>query len=116
MFSGCVVTLMVDHFDAAIRFYVETLGFELLGRYGDHFAEVSVPGFTLGLHLAEHPLGPAGNRFSLGFGVTDFDQTVSTLRDRGVAFDSEVQDEGNLRIANFHDPEGNLLYLAASGG
>ena len=44
------VTVMVSNLDTAVSFYTEQLGLKLIKRYGEHYAEIETPGFSIGLH------------------------------------------------------------------
>lgn len=107
--TNCTVTVLVSNLDAAIAFYVETLGLELKTRYGEHYAEIQGPGLLLGLHPTEKSITSSDN-LSIGFGVQDFDAEVQSLRDKG--FDPRINREGFIRLAHFRDPDQNPLYLA----
>ncbi|MBV9579369.1 MAG: VOC family protein [Chloroflexi bacterium] len=114
MYTSGNVTLMVSDFNRAVSFYTDTLGLTLKARYGDDWAEVELPGITIGLH-------PTGNRgpsaihaegVSVGLGVTDIQQAVADLQARGVSFAPPgIIDTGAEKLANFHDPDQTPLYL-----
>ncbi|MBV9580061.1 MAG: glyoxalase [Chloroflexi bacterium] len=97
-----------------MSFYTDTLGLNLKARYGDDWAEVELPGITIGLH-------PAGDRttsaivaggMSIGLGVDTIQQVVDDLQARGVAFAPPgIVDTGIEKLANFHDPDATPLYL-----
>ena len=102
------VTVMVSELDKSIDFYTQTLGLVLKANYGGHYAEVTGPGITIGLH----PGGKANRTnesLSIGFSVRDFDQWVSGLEEKGVV--PNLKPDGWSRIAYFADPDGNPLYL-----
>jgi catechol 2,3-dioxygenase-like lactoylglutathione lyase family enzyme len=90
--AGGLPTIFVADMDAAVRFYTETLGLELLERYGNHWASVDGGhGLTIGLHpaSAENPAGRVGS-ISIGFRSSDpIRDTVATLKARGVVFRGE---------------------------
>lgn len=100
---------MVSNMDAAVAFYQETLGLELMNRYDDHYAEVQAPDLLIGLHPSSEKT-VFGNNMSIGFGVTEFDATVEELEAKGIAL--KIENDGWIRLAHFTDPSGNQLYLA----
>ncbi len=102
------VTIMVSNMDKAILFYTETLGLKLGNRYGDHWADIEGPGISIGLHPASKDL-KKGDNLSIGFKVTDIDKSVSELSKKGVIF--KLQDDDQVRLASFTDPDGNAMYL-----
>lgn len=95
--------------DDAIDFYQNTLGLKCLNRYGDHYAEMQAPDMLIALHMASSKV-KKGNNMSIGFGVTDFDDTLELLVLKGVDFKKE--DEGYIRLAHFTDMDDNALFLA----
>ncbi len=107
--NQCRVNVMVSDMDDAVKFYVDTLGFDLLNRYGEHYAEIRAANLIIGLH----PKGDAvsvGNNLSIGFGVSNFDETIKDLQDRGVTL--RIGEDESIRLAHFSDPDGNQLFLA----
>ncbi len=112
------VTLTVQDFDAAVRYYTDTLGFDLKARFGNDWAEVAVAGLTVGLHPAYEgaPTGTGIGKAAVGLEVADIAAGVTALQAKGVAFTTDIQDNGFLKIAHFADPEGNPLYLTQVAG
>ena len=120
------VALTVTDLDRAIAFYTQTLGFSL-GRWlrgpgGDtQIVFVDTPGGRVELfHYNEGAVvAPArtDNRTTgfnhLAFAVADIDAEVARLKAAGVAFTVEPAPRGTspLRVAFFHDPDGNTLEL-----
>ena len=110
---GTTITLMVWDLGRSIQFYTETLGLDLIQRYGDHYAEIQSPGLKMGLHPSDGTVDK-GKNISVGFGVSNLDDTVEELTAKGVEF--KVVDDGWSRLANFTDPDQNPLYLAELKG
>lgn len=110
MYTNGNLTLMVRDFEAALHFYHEQLGLNLRVRYGDDWAELEAPGLTIGLHPAEDA-GEPSPRASVGLQVADIQDAVASLRDRGVTFTTDIEENDHLRIIHLHDPEGNGVYL-----
>lgn len=104
MFSGANVTVMVSDMDRSIRFYADTLGFELVNNYGGHWAEIQAPGVRIGLHPGGKTASPAHN-MSIGLRVDDLDAVRKTLEDRAVKFVPKSEDKGS-RQAHFTDRTG----------
>ena len=105
----CRVNVMVSNMEESVKFYSETLGLELLNRYGDHYAEIQAPGLMIGLHPSSDKI-KFGNNLSIGFGVGEFDATLANLVSKGIEF--RMEDEGWVRLAYFTDPDQNQLYIA----
>ena len=112
MFSGGNLTIMVSDMERSIRFYTETLGLPLKFRAGNEWAEVDGPGVAIGLHPAggHAPTGPGGG-MSLGLQVADIEAALAALKSRGVDFPSGWHQSGDLKLAEFGDPDGTQLYL-----
>lgn len=107
--NRCRINVMVSNMDAAVSFYTDTLGLELINRYGDHYAEIQAAELMIGLHPASDRT-TFGNNISIGLGVFDFDETLKDLKSKGIAFTMGTDEW--IRIATFADPDGNPLYLA----
>ena len=115
MFTGALLTIMVSDFERSLRFYTETLGLELNFRAGNDWAEIQAPGVAIGLHPAGgHAPTGAGGGMSLGFQVADIEAAIEALSSKGVEFPQGWHPSGNLRLADFADPDGRPLYLSQS--
>lgn len=108
------VSINVNDVDAALRFYVDGLGF---APRGDR------PDFGLGgawldaggqqLHLIEAPAPESrGQHFAVQ--VADLDATVAELRERGLDV-SDPKPVATSRQAFVSDPSGNLVELHQVG-
>lgn len=118
-----LVTLVVDDYDPAIRFFVDTLGFDLVedspaltndGR-PKRWVVVRPPGAETGLLLARAD-GPrqaaavgeqAAGRVTFFLRVDDADAAHSRLSAAGVRFVSPPRTEPYGRVAVFLDVAGN---------
>jgi catechol 2,3-dioxygenase-like lactoylglutathione lyase family enzyme len=110
------IRLLVGDMDASIRFYRDTLGFQL--KWGE--AAIGYASFTGGdLSLFARqgqpeatPMPQAGDRL-LSLEVDDLDQEIERLRGQGVEIVAGPRDEPSwgLRVAYIRDPDGNLLEL-----
>jgi catechol 2,3-dioxygenase-like lactoylglutathione lyase family enzyme len=117
------VALIVDDYDAAIRFFVDGLGFELVedspaltndGR-PKRWVVVRPPGAATALLLAradgERQARAVGDQFAGRVGmflrIDDFEATYERMRAAGVEFVSQPRDEPYGRVAVFRDVAGN---------
>ena len=111
-----VITIFVADMDRAVKFYTEILGCQLQQRYGNHWAELkSDDGATIGLHPASTQ-NPAGIKGSIQLGLEakgSIHKQVEEMKSQGVKFVGPIIDDQQVLIANFEDPDGNPLYLAA---
>jgi catechol 2,3-dioxygenase-like lactoylglutathione lyase family enzyme len=118
-----LVTLVVTDYDAAIAFFVGTLGFELVedspsltndGR-PKRWVVVRPPGAATGLLLARADGADqaavvgrqAAGRVGFFITVDDFDATYRRLAAAGVRFTTAPRDEAYGRVVVFCDLEGN---------
>jgi predicted enzyme related to lactoylglutathione lyase len=103
---------MVSDFDRSVRFYTQTLELKLKFRAGDEWAEIEAPGVAIGLHPSGgHAPTGGGGGLSLGLQVPDIEAAIETLKARGVDFPHGWRPSGELRLADFGDPDGTPLYL-----
>lgn len=103
------VNIMTASIDNSIQFYSETLGLELTARYGDHYAEIKTSNFVIGIHPSSGKT-IVGNNMSIGFGVSDFDETIKELEEKGIAL--TIEKDAWIRLAYFQDPDHNELFIA----
>ncbi len=114
-------TVLVSDQDAALDFYVNTLGWEKaldvpMGE-NDRFVTVVPPGATTQLALAPaHWFGPdrkAGGGAGISVATSDIDETYKTLTERGVKFKEPVAVmPWGMKAAWFYDRDGNEFFLA----
>lgn len=105
------IILFVEHYDAAVEFYRDTLDLPLLKDQGD----LVILGFGSGYLMVERE-GVAKERKSraenptvLRFNVADVEQSAAMLRGRGVQI--EVHSFPWGIVGQFRDPDGNACEL-----
>jgi catechol 2,3-dioxygenase-like lactoylglutathione lyase family enzyme len=125
------MSLIVDDYDAAIAFFVDALGFELVedspalttvGGRPKRWVVVRPPGERTGLLLAqadgEHQRAAVGQQFAGRVGlflrVDDFDAAYARMRAAGVEFVGEPRSEPYGRVAVFLDVAGNRWDLLSA--
>lgn len=112
------LALVVPDYDAAIAFYVGTLGFRLVedidqGRKRWVTVEPSGGGVRLVLARAEGPMqqaaigNQAGGRVFLFLQTDDFARDHAAMRAAGVEFEEEPRHESYGFVAVWRDPFGN---------
>jgi catechol 2,3-dioxygenase-like lactoylglutathione lyase family enzyme len=117
MFSSGVTTLMVADFNRSVQFYTETLGCRADYVAENKWAQLDAGGgYKIGIHpKREHDT--FGSAMSIGFYVTEpLEEVMKTLEGKGVSFRGPVDDDGGIRLAFFHDPDGHELYLCEYTG
>jgi len=118
-----LVTIVVDEYDPAIAFFVDTLGFDLVedspattndGR-PKRWVVVRPPGASTGVLLARADGtdqrvivgGQAAGRVGFFLRVEDFEATHQRLASAGVRFVTAPREEPYGRVAVFLDVVGN---------
>jgi catechol 2,3-dioxygenase-like lactoylglutathione lyase family enzyme len=112
------VRYFVADVEAAVRFYVDALGFRVVQQFGPAMAIIENDDLTLWLAgpgaSASRPMpdgsvpGPGGwNRFVLQ--VDDLDGTVASLRSRGVQFRNDIVTGPGGKQILVEDPDGNVV-------
>ena len=118
-----LVTIVVDDYDRAIEFFVDTLGFDLVedspsetndGR-PKRWVVVRPPGAQTGILVARADGadqraivgGQVAGRVGFFLRVDDFDESYDRLVSAGVRFVSSPWDEPYGRVAVFVDVAGN---------
>ena len=113
------VHLHVSHLEAAERFYVGVLGFDLMQRYGPSALFVSAGGFHhhIGLNTwagVGAPPPPAG-AIGLEFFVVELPDAAA-LDDTAARLDAAgVPSERDDRTLRAHDPSGNVVKFCTPG-
>ena len=120
------VSVMVDDQQKALRFYTETLGFQLKHNIplGEHswislVSEEAPEGTELVLEPDEHPAARPFKRALVedgipwtSFAVDDVEAEHERLLARGVRFVQPPTDLGTVIAAVFDDSCGNLIQIA----
>lgn len=103
------ITINVKDLDKSISFY-ESLGLTLKQRWGEHYAELSSPGLTIGLHPSKEVNSQVGSgNVSIGFTMDNFDETKSLLKK--LAIEVTERKEAGGEFFHFKDPDGSALYF-----
>jgi predicted enzyme related to lactoylglutathione lyase len=119
-YRSLLVQLQVSDLERSIRFYTETLGFDMTERRDDlRFAHLScgVQGLQVGLS-AGGAAPPQAGTVTLNFGVQgDIEEARRALEARGAVFlGPTVVIPGKVRLAEFRDPDGYRIRLAGTDG
>jgi predicted enzyme related to lactoylglutathione lyase len=117
-YDGSVIAVLdVADLEAAVAWYGEHLGLEPILNLTDYgWAELTTPvkGAAIGLSVPQDAPKRPG---AVVLGVKDVAAAVAKLKSGGVAFEGEVVDlPGLVKLAKFHDPDGNAITLAESQG
>lgn len=103
------ITINVSDLGKSVTFY-ESIGFTVKNRWGNHYAQLTAPGITLGLHPTNDSnlTGNSGN-VSIGLIMEDIFKAKSLLEELSIKI-TERQEEGGL-FFHFVDPDGTALYF-----
>ncbi len=104
----------VTDLEAALAWYTDVLGFELLYKLDDMgWCEMStgVPGVTVGLSQVETVV--QGGGATNVWGVKDIDAAKAHLDAKGVRQDGDIQHIPDMvKLITFFDPDGNAMMFA----
>lgn len=115
-----VANLAVKDLNAAKRFYSESLGLHEIGNQGDELVVYRSGNSTVNVYRSE--FAGTNKATAVTWAVGDaLDDMVAKLKARGVRFerydmpgatmDGDIHVFGDMRVAWFKDPDGNILNL-----
>ena len=106
------LTILVNHMDTSLEFYVEHLGFDIVKK--DHypnFVLVQQESFLIALHCVAD-IGKGENHVIPGISVQDLVKTLERLNTNGVkVIHNTPQKFFGGMYAGIYDPSGNMLEL-----
>jgi CreA protein len=112
-----VAATSVKNLEDSIKWYSETLGFELIYKVEEiGWCEITtpVPNVTIGLSQVENP---ETKGTVLTWEVNSVAQTRTVLEHSGVQFAGETSTIPNLvTMASFYDPDGNTYMISQTLG
>jgi catechol 2,3-dioxygenase-like lactoylglutathione lyase family enzyme len=112
--------------DEAIAFYRDRLGLELVweGEILPDAREALLQASRGGIVCLDEGHGEPGSQSPISFAVDDVDQTVASLKEKGIEFEEydlpNIKTEnwvatiGGLKAAWFRDPAGNLIAITSN--
>jgi len=112
-----VVYYYVSDMERALAFYRDKLGFECITLWFDvtnRWAELDAGGVVLGLEevkkrgVSQRP--PWGGAV-VSFQVNNIEKIKTDLEEKGINFATDVLIFERVKVAQFEDPDGNLLEL-----
>ncbi len=114
------VRYLVDDVDAAVLFYQDFLGFELVQQFGDAMAIIERGDLALWLAgpaasarkpMADGARPEPGGWARIVLKVDNMDETMAAMRARGVRFRNDVVRGPGGKQVLVLDPSGNLVEL-----
>src|SRR5262245_55253442 len=116
-----VPNLAVKDVQAASRFYENTLGLTRVGAEGDELIAYRSGGTLLYVYRSKE--AGTNKATAVTWTVGDLDAEVQALKRKGVSFEhydlpglrlqGDIHVGGDLKVAWFKDPDGNILSLAS---
>ena len=100
------VTIMVKDMDESIRFY-EQIGMKVKSRWGNHYAMLTGPGITLGIHPGGD--GKPDSHISIGFIIENIDDAKSLFEKNNITYKSS--NDGSGIFAHTKSPDGTTVYF-----
>jgi predicted enzyme related to lactoylglutathione lyase len=98
---------MVKDMDKSVAFY-QSIGFTIKQRWDNHYAQLSAPGITVGLHPTNDSISNSGN-VSIGFTTDNFEESKDQLN--SLAIQTQLREEEGGKFIHFSDPDGTALYF-----
>ncbi len=108
-----VSSIWSEDLNNLLPFYRDTLGLKV-GLQTPGFVvlgEPNAPAVALGTHSEVHGKASDPARHIVGFDSDDIQADCARLKSAGVQFVEEPNQQGDLWIATFKDPEGNYVQL-----
>lgn len=109
------VALLTPNMEEMQKFYGETLGFPVVGRWDDVnivFYDAAGTRIELvGRDTATAETNPTGGWAHLALHVEDLDEAFQDLLDKGVRTRTAPKEFQTIRNAFFFDPDGNQIEL-----
>lgn len=103
------ITIHVKDLNKSISFYT-SIGFTLVNRWGNHYAQLSATGLVIGLHPSnEEKLKNNSGNISIGFTSDNFEETKSELNK--LSIHTIERKESGGQFLHFNDPDGTALYF-----
>lgn len=110
------VILLVSDMRRSIQFYKETLNLPLK-KESEEWTEFFNKETVLALHPAKHKENlKSGQHILIGFTANDFDNTIKSLKEKGIVFFKNAKDEGFGKHAIIEDPDGHLISIVKLKG
>ncbi len=101
------ITIMVNNMDNAVSFY-ERIGLAVKQRWNNHYAMMTAPGITIGLHPSDAVT--SSGTVSIGFMIDKIDDAKMLLDKNEIAYTPENDGKSGIYL-HFKDPYGTILYF-----
>lgn len=106
--NDATVTIIVSDMSRSVLFY-ESIGFTIKNRWENHYAMLTVPGLTIGLHPSKGETMTGAGNTSIGLVIDSGDEATALLKKLDVKIESRQGQAGYF--ISFTDPDGTELYF-----
>jgi catechol 2,3-dioxygenase-like lactoylglutathione lyase family enzyme len=117
--TNAIATIAVKDLGAAKKFYESTLGLQKLDEEGDEVVSYKSGNSILNVYHSDY--AGTNKATAVTWSVDDLESEVRTLKEKGVTFEhydlpnvkreGDIHLCGNMKVAWFKDPDGNILNL-----
>ena len=117
--TDAIANLAVKDLDRAKRFYEDTLGLDAVDAEGEELIVLQSGDTKVNIYRSE--FAGTNKATAVTWGVGDLAGEVRALKDKGVMFehydmpgmrlDGDIHVAGDMKVAWFKDPDGNILNL-----
>lgn len=119
--KDAAVNIAVKDLATAKRFYESTLGLTEVGAEGEELIAYRSGNSTINVYRSQ--FAGTNKATAVTWMVDDIEAVVQALKAKGVSFehydmsgmarDGDIHNSGDMKVAWFKDPDGNILNLAS---
>ena len=119
--KNAVANLAVRNLDTARKFYEDTIGLKSVGGEGDELIVFRSGNSTINVYRSDY--AGTNKATAVTWTVGDVESAVRALKAKGVKFEhydmpgmtrqGDVHIGGDMKVAWFKDPDGNILNIAS---
>jgi catechol 2,3-dioxygenase-like lactoylglutathione lyase family enzyme len=118
--KNAVANLAVRNLDTAKKFYADTIGLKAIGSEGDELVVFRSGNSTVNVYQSDY--AGTNKATAVTWTIDDVEGAVQALKAKGVKFEhydmpgmtrqGDVHIGGEMKVAWFKDPDGNILNIA----
>jgi catechol 2,3-dioxygenase-like lactoylglutathione lyase family enzyme len=118
--KNAVANLAVRNLDSAKKFYADTIGLKPIGGEGEELVVFRSGNSTINVYRSDY--AGTNKATAVTWTIDDVEGAVQTLKAKGVKFEhydlpgmtrrGDVHIGGEMKVAWFKDPDGNILNIA----
>lgn len=118
--KNAAANLAVRNLDTAKKFYADTIGLKPIGSEGDELVVFRSGNSTINVYRSDY--AGTNKATAVTWTIDDVEGTVQALKAKGVKFEhydmpgmtrqGDVHVGGEMKVAWFKDPDGNILNIA----